>query len=150
MGIVLVFILVLGGLGLMFDLAEPKHIVRYLLWLLIAPFAIRLIFCQLTGLLKEPSADQQLVVFALLFFAALLIISMLFPKSKWIRRAISVVIDLTAFLFTLPFRIIWRSVRLIAERERHPVRLSPTPVVVGRRPQMEPPESHGSPESGRV
>lgn len=147
---ILTLIAALVGLSSIFGGFKAERLTRLLIWLVLAP----LVICFFNGVIgsgySQLSPYQQIAMVGILPFAILLVIRALFPGSRFVKQIIDALIAAFVFSLTLPFRIIWRSIRLIADRERYPVRLSPTPVVVGRRPQMEPPNSRESAESGKI
>ena len=150
MGSILILIVALVGLSFIFGGFKAERLTRLLIWLVLAPVVICFFSGVIANAYSQLSPYQQIVVLALLPFAILIIIRSLFSGSRFVKQIVDALIATFAFLLTLPFRILWRSVRLVAERERHPVQLSPTPVVVGRRRQMEPATSkETSGESGK-
>jgi Ca2+/Na+ antiporter len=150
MGSILAIIAMLIGLSFIFGGLKAERLTRFLIWLVLAPVVICFFSGVVTNSYSQLSPYQQIVMLAVLPFAILFIIRALFHGSRFVKHIVDAVIAACAFVLTLPFRILWRSVRLIVERERHPVRLSPTPVVVGSRPQMEAANSKGrSSESGK-
>lgn len=132
----LLLAVVLAGFGLMLAPLQNRRVVFLLVLFIIGPFLARLILCQFALMVGGLSAAQQFVLFALLAFASWVVISVIFPKTSWIRRATGFVLDLSAFVFTLPFRFLWRCFRLVRQRERYRIDLAEIPVVVGRRPQL--------------
>jgi Ca2+/Na+ antiporter len=137
MGSILILIAALVGLSFIFGGFQAERLTRLLIWLVLAPVVICFFNGVIVSAYSQLSPYQQIAMLVLLPFAILLFIRTSFPGSRFVKQIIDALIVAFAFVLTLPFRIIWRSIRLVVERERHPVRLSPTPVVVGHRPQME-------------
>lgn len=147
---ILVFIAALVGLSFIFGGFRAERLTRLLIWLALAPVVICLFNSVIAKTYSQLSSNQRVTMLALLPFAILLFMRAMFPGSRFVKHIVDALIAACAFLMTLPFRILWRSVRLVAERERHSVRLSPTPVVVGHRPQTERANSkETSSESGK-
>lgn len=136
MGGVLLIALVVTGLGVLVGWMRLQRLAGFLIWLIVGPLLIGLAYNSWHVAFLALSPLEQILFIACLPFALLLIVRAAFPKAVWSKRLFDGLFGLLVFIFTLPFRFIWRCLLLISQRERHTIELSHTPSVVGRRPQF--------------
>jgi hypothetical protein len=143
MSLIFVIILALGGIGLMFGWVEPKGIGRFLAWLIIGPVLLCLAYTELLVGYNALPFGVQLLCWILLPFVALVVLRVFLPRAAWVNALLRVLFDLLVFLVTFPLRFAWRSVSLLANRERRAIHLARHQAVVGQRPpeQMQQPDS---------
>jgi hypothetical protein len=134
MNSILVLLVALVGLSFIFGGFKSERLTRLLMWLALAPLAVCLVQGFIYGAYAHLSPTARLLLLILSPFVLLVLLRSLFPSSRVFTDAL---LNTLVYLLTLPVRILWRSLRLIMERERHRIDLSRTPVVVGRRPQQD-------------
>lgn len=139
LGGIILLLLVFGGLGIMFGYTEPKRIVQYLIWLIVGPVLIGIALNEWFGFYSSLSWVAKLLFIVALPFILLLILRTILPKSALVRSITDVLWNALVFAFTFPFRLLFRSGRLISQRERTRIRLAANQTVVGRRPPLAPP-----------
>ncbi|MFN2512716.1 MAG: hypothetical protein ABR568_15005 [Pyrinomonadaceae bacterium] len=130
---ILVLLVALVGLNFIFGEFKTERLTRLLIWLVLAPLAVCLAQGFIYGAYSQLTPTARLLLLILLPFVLLSLLRSAFPSSRAVTDA---VLNALVYLLTLPVRILWRSLRLVMERERHRIDLSRTPVVVGRRPQQ--------------
>jgi hypothetical protein len=123
----------------MTGLVQPKRLATVLGWLIVAPLIFCVVFGNLESLYVSLSPAEQMLALALLPIVMGFLLRFMFPKSVLVRTVSSLIFDLLVFVVTFPLRFLWRSIRLIAQRERQETHLAHTPVVVGQRPQLRQP-----------
>ncbi|GEM_PF-5996088 len=135
-GILLLAIVVFGILVL-FGQRDAGQFYKFVIFLIIAPVLLAVGINHVLWFWYSLPYWIQILGFVLMPFLLLFTLRSLFSKSPVVRAITDVLWDATVFAFTFPFRLLYRSVKLISLRERNRTRLSPHPQsVVGRRPPL--------------
>ena len=145
---ILVLLIVVAGLGLMFGWIEPKQIGTLVAWLILGPILLCLASGYWLSFYNTLPLALRVLTWIALPFVLLIVLRALLPKATWVNIAFRALFDLLIFAATFPLRFIWRSARLIAEREHHPINLARHQAVVGQRPPQRI-QQHSGQDHGR-
>lgn len=136
----LLIALVIFGLSWLFGFGKPDRLVKFIIWLIFGPLLLGLFYNEWFSFSSDlPWLARIGLIIGVPFFA-LFALRMLLPNSRAIRIVIDFIWDLLIFLLTFPFRIVWRSSRQIADRERNRIRWQRIRPTVGGRPPLRNPE----------
>ena len=142
-GTILMIGIAIFGLLIMFGRADVNRFYKLVIFLIAGPILLGIAISHIgwfwAGL---PAWGQVAAVFAAPFlFAAVL--KALFPGDRMLGRALDILFDSLVYMVTFPMRLIWRSGRHVARRERRPLHLDPRRSVVGGRPPVTSRDSEG-------
>ncbi len=133
-------ILLLGiavfGLMVLFGKGKPENYYKFLIWLIFAPVLLAIGYNHaLWFWLGLPLWIQILSILLIPFFVGA-VLSLLFPKARWLQALQTVVFQTLIYAVTFPFRFLWRTGQFFFQRERRTQRLNPYRPVVGGRPPL--------------
>ena len=127
------------GILILFGKGKPEQFYKFVIFLIFAPVLLAIGFNHTLWLWYGLPFWIQILSLLLLPLLLLLVLRTLFPKSLFVRVITDVLWDTVVFAFTFPIRLIFRSGRLISQRERTRTRLAPHQTVIGRRPPLSQP-----------
>lgn len=135
-GAILLLGLMIFALQVLFGRRDAGTIYSFLILLIVGPILLSIGISHSVWFWEGLPVWAQVVSVILLPFLLFAILRRLLPKSPAIDAAQGAIFDTLVYAITFPFRLIWRSGRLVHDRERRRGRLNPYRPVVGGRPPL--------------
>lgn len=133
---ILLLSLMIFALSWLFGLGKPERLLKLIVWLIFGPLLLALLYNEWLSFFSGlPLAGQIALVIAVPFFL-LFALTVMFPGSRGVSITVDVLWNFLIFLLTFPARLLWRSGRQIADRERNRIRLQRNLPIVGGRPPL--------------
>jgi len=134
MAALLAMISLIAGLAIVFGHKVSKSLMKVCLFVLLLPVIINFAFAPVIAAYDALPLIIQVICWIISPFILLLLLRALLPNSAWLRVLSRVLLELAVFVTTFPFRFLWRSFRLVTDREHHSMNLARHFPAVGQRP----------------
>lgn len=135
-GSILLLVIVVFGLQILFGRGKPENLVKFVVFLIFGPILLAIGFNHLLWFWGGLPLWAEVLCLLLIPFLLAAFLKMAFPRAAWLNFIQAFVFDTVLFIFTFPFRFIYRAFRLFFQRERRRVPLDPYRPAVGRRPPI--------------
>lgn len=135
-GAILMLGIVVFGLLIIFGQADVNRFYKLVIFLIAGPILVSIALGHIQWFWEGLPGWGQLVALMTAPFLLAAVLKAFFPRPGLIGQVFQVLFDTVVYAVTFPFRLVWRSGRLLFGRERHHVRLDPRRSVVGGRPPV--------------
>lgn len=136
-GGILLLVIVIFGISLMFGKGKVENYFKFLIWLIVTPILISIGFNHFLWFWYDLPFWTQISLILVLPFLVSALLRAMFPKAKWLQVLQTTIFQTLIYIVAFPFRLVWRTGRLISQKESQTVRLNPYPPVVGGRPPLQ-------------
>ena len=133
-GAILMLGIAIFGLLIIFGQAEVSRFYKLVIFLIAGPILLGIAISNIGWYWEGLSGWGQVGAICAAPFLFAAVLKALFPGNRIIAQTLGVLFDAFIYMVTFPVRVLWRSARHVARRERHPLRLDPRRSVVGGRP----------------
>ena len=123
------------GVAVLFGKARAETFYTFIVFLIVAPVLAAIAWNHALWFYDGLPWWAQITCMILIPFLVLPGLHAVLPKGNWIHAVVESLFDALAFLIALPFRVLFRTTRLLA-KERRNVRLDPFRPAVGSRPPI--------------
>lgn len=138
---VLAMISLIAGLAIVFGHRVSQSLIKVCLLLLLLPIILSFALEPMLEFYKELPFPIDVVCWIITPIGLLLLLRALLPNSVWLRELSRLLLELSVFVAVFPFRFLWRSFRLVIDREYHSMNLARHHPVVGHQPPRVPQHS---------